>query len=68
MIRRVLRLALLSAAATLPTGCGLVDLGPWGGPAYSLDIDKIGTGQQAITPRNDTSNWNGESTDTRTRR
>jgi hypothetical protein len=68
MIRRVLRLALLSAAATLPMGCGLIDLGPWGGPAYSLDTGKIGTGQQAITPRNDASSWNGEPMDSHTHR
>ena len=51
-----------------PTGCCLVDLGPWGGPAYTLDTSKIGTGQQAITPRDDAQYWNGQPMDNRTHR
>jgi hypothetical protein len=43
-------------------------LGPWGGPAYTLDFDKIGTGLQAISPRNDAFFQDGEPMDYRTRR
>jgi hypothetical protein len=50
-------------------GCRFIDwdLGPWGGPAYRLDSEKIGTGQQAITPRTDASHWNGEAMNVRRR-
>jgi hypothetical protein len=34
------------------SGC-TVPLGPWGGPAYELDVGKIGSGQQAIKPKED---------------
>jgi hypothetical protein len=67
MIRLLLRLALLSTVAILPLGCGSIDFGPWGGPSYTLDTDKIGTGQQTITPRNDASYWNGQPMDYRSR-
>jgi hypothetical protein len=66
MIRLPLRLALLAALAGLLVGCD--DLGPWGGPAYTVDWNKIGTGEQAILPRNDASYWNGEAMDYRSRR
>jgi hypothetical protein len=52
MARPIVRLVLASALALSPLGCSL-PLGPWGGPAYTLDTDKIGTGEPAITPRND---------------
>ena len=60
MIRIALGMILL-----MTTGCSF---GPWGGPAYTLDPGKIGTGQQAITPRNDGFYSNGYSDDYRTRR
>lgn len=48
---------------TCLSGCVSIDLGPWGGPAYTLDTDKIGTGEQAIRPRNDNKYMNGEPMD-----
>lgn len=51
-----------------PAGCRWLDLGPWGGPAYTLDTEKVGTGQQAITPRNDAGYADGQALDCRTRR
>lgn len=54
----------LFLAANL-TGCGC---GPWGGPAYTLDWDKVGTGQQALVLQNDSEYWNGEPLDCRTHR
>jgi hypothetical protein len=50
------------------SGCGSFQLGPWGGPAYDLQFDKVGTGQQAIVPTNDAAYWDGQPMDTRTRR
>jgi len=50
------------------SGCGSFQLGPWGGPAYDLQIDKVGTGEQAIVPTNDAAYWDGQPMDTRTRR
>lgn len=60
-----LRLVIL---ATLIALAGCNTLGPWGGPAYTLDTDKVGTGQSAISLRNDAQFWNGEPMDYRTRR
>ena len=62
----VLRLVAL-AAITL-VGCSSIGLGPWGGPAYDLDVNKIGTGEPAISLRNDGEFWNGQPMDCRTRR
>ena len=44
------------------------ELGPWGGPAYTVDSDKLGTGQQAVELRNDSAYCNGEAMDARKRR
>ena len=68
MMRRVLRIILILAFLSQGTGCPSIDLGPWGGPAYTIDTSLIGTGQQAITPRNDTWYANGEPLDYRKRR
>ncbi len=44
-----------------PTGgCKVDDLGSGGGPGYSLDTSKIGTGRQVITPSDDAQYWNGQ--------
>jgi len=46
-----LRFTLFVVLASCCLGCGSIELGPWGGgPPFTLDCDKIGTGQQAITP------------------
>ena len=50
------------------TGCPSIDLGPWGGAAYTLDTGKIGSGQQAIIPRNDNQYWDGQPMDSHTGR
>ena len=68
MIRMTVQLALWSVVAFLVAGCGEIPLGPWGGPAYTLDTEKIGTGQQAISPRNDALYSNGEPMDRRSKR
>src|SRR5262249_53861059 len=62
-----LRVALLALLTVPQFGCSWLGLplGPWGGPAYMLDGDKVGSGQQAITPTNDAQHWNGESMDAR---
>ena len=65
MRRIAIALFLAFASVTLPTGC---QLGPWGGPAYDVDYGKIGTGEQAITPRNDAFYMNGEPQDYRSNR
>ena len=57
-------LVLISAQA----GCAYLPLGPWGGPAYDLDLGKIGTGEPAIVPRNDPAYLFGEPMDCRTRK
>jgi hypothetical protein len=59
--RLALLMTLLAAA-----GCR-IPVGPWGGPGYELHTDKIGTGEQAIQPRNDSTYWHGERMDQRTR-
>jgi hypothetical protein len=70
MLRTVMQLVVLAPLAALPLGCSTLgfDIGPWGGPAYKLDLDTVGTGEQAIVPRNDYSYANGEPLDYRTRR
>jgi len=66
-MRQATLLLFLGLAAVAMPGCCLVSqLGPWGGPAYDLDYDKIGTGEQAITPTNDPWYMNGEPQDCRT--
>jgi hypothetical protein len=62
MIQPILRIVLLLVIGLLPTGC---NLGPWGGPAYTLDPFQIGSGQQAIVPRNDSWFSSGEQMDYR---
>jgi len=65
MVRRFfgvgLVIALVSAGCSWP-------LGPWGGPAYELDLSKVGTGQEAISLRNDAEYKNGEPMDYKKRR
>jgi hypothetical protein len=68
MTRTVFWAALLLILTATIAGCSSWNLGPWGGPAYTLDTEKIGTGQQAITPRNDAFYQNGEPMDYRSRR
>lgn len=68
MTKAFLRLAMLLICTAPAVGCSSWNLGPWGGPAYTLDTEKIGTGQQAITPRNDAFYQNGEPMDYRSRR
>ncbi len=41
---------------------------PAGGMAYDIDDDKIGSGQQAIVPRNNADYWNGQAMDSRPRK
>ena len=65
MVQVILRLAFLLTIATLPTGC---NIGPWGGPVYTVDPSLIGSGQQAITPRTDSFFANGDPSDNRTHR
>jgi hypothetical protein len=67
MIRAILRLVLLLIGAATLTGCSSWNLGPWGGPAYTLEMDKVGTGQPAVIPRNDAFYQDGESMDCRSR-
>jgi len=52
---------------TAISGCAW-NLGPWGGPAYMLDLNRVGSGEQAIQPRNDDANWHGQPVNLRTRR
>jgi hypothetical protein len=49
-------------------GVLLRSITPWGGPAYDIDDDKIGTGEQAFILRNDPFYWNGEPQDLRSDR
>jgi hypothetical protein len=63
------RWALLILVGLLSSsGCGGFQLGPWGGPAYDLQLDKVGTGGQAIVPTNDAAYCDGQPMDSRTRR
>jgi hypothetical protein len=50
------------------SGCAWIQLGPWGGPAYDLQFDKVGTGEQAIVPTNNAAYCDGQPMDTRTHR
>jgi hypothetical protein len=52
MTKNALRFIVVSVISVCTTGC-TVPLGPWGGPAYDLNVADVGTGKQAITPRND---------------
>jgi hypothetical protein len=66
MCRPVLGLALLLAfVATAIAGAGC-SLGPWGGPGYVFNPGAIGTGEQAIVPRNDSGYVDGMPPDCRT--
>jgi hypothetical protein len=56
-MRRIIAAVLLIGSLS---GCGVFNLGPWGGPAYEMDTDKLGTGQQTIVPRTDATYYNGE--------
>jgi hypothetical protein len=60
------RLSILLTLASVSAGCSSIDLGPWGGPAYTLHTDQIGSGRNAILPRNDAQFSNGEPVDYRT--
>jgi hypothetical protein len=68
MARSVVQLA---AAAYLfivmGAGCAAIGLGPDRGPKYDLNLGKIGTGEQAITPTNNNEFWNGMPMDARTK-
>ena len=57
-------LLLLSSLA----GCCSIDLGFLGASGYTFDTGKIGSGQQAINPSNDSPYWNGQPMDDRARR
>jgi hypothetical protein len=63
MHRTLIRLAALAALAAC--GCSLPATG---GRAYDIDASKIGTGEQAVVPRNDSQFWNGQQMDTRSPR
>jgi hypothetical protein len=54
------RLSVLLTLASVSAGCSSIDFAPWGGPAYTLHTDQIGSGRTAITPRNDAQYSNGE--------
>lgn len=56
---RLVLLGVVLACATL--GCA-------GAPGYSVDLNKVGTGEQAIEPRNDAQYWDGTPMDQRTRK
>jgi len=62
-----MRRSVLYSLILMIAGCAEFDLGPWGGPAYTFDSDKLNSGQPAITPRNDNGYWNGEAVDNRRR-
>lgn len=73
MLRNLFRLAV---AVNVITACGCQSLTtevartvigqtPAGGMAYDIDDDKIGTGQQAIVPRNNADYWNGQAMESR---
>jgi hypothetical protein len=66
MIGQFRRLYVSAILAGLASGCCSCDFPSWGGPALSLDSSKIGTGQQAIAPRNDAEYANGEPMNLRT--
>lgn len=55
---------ILALAIALSAGCSW-DLPSFGGVGYQLNTDRIGTGQPAITPRNDHQFWDGEAMDNR---
>ena len=59
MRRNVLRLLALVVVAG---GCSLPTTG---GMAYDIDASKVGTGQQAVVPRNDGGYWDGRPMDNR---
>lgn len=61
---RVVRLFGVIIASVAAAGCAL-PLGPWGGPAYELNVGDIGAGKQAITPRNDSDYQNGDAVNAR---
>jgi hypothetical protein len=67
MGRLALRLVLFLVPITLASGCS-IPTGPQNGYQCTLYTGSIGTGEQAITPRNDESYSNGEPMDHRTRR
>jgi hypothetical protein len=52
---------LLVALLLLTAVAGCETLGTRTGVEYGLDLDKIGTGQQAIVPINDYTRWDGPS-------
>ena len=66
MLKPLLLAFLLLALPVAGSGCS-INLGPWGGPAYTLDLDRIGTGEPAINLRNDESYQDGQPTGYRSR-
>jgi hypothetical protein len=54
-------LARLFALLVIAVAAGCETLGKRTGVEYTLDLDKIGTGEQAIVPLNDYTQWNGPS-------
>lgn len=68
MSANVVKFVLFLVIVTMLTGCGIIGLPPWGGSAYGVDLGKIGTGEQAVTPRNDPWHSGGMPMDMRTRR
>jgi hypothetical protein len=68
MIRASLRLAAFLILAGSSGGCALIDLGPWGGPAYTLDTGRLGSGEPALELRNDSEYIHGQPVDARRNR
>ena len=67
MLKSLLLALLLLALPVAGVGCSF-NLGPWGGPAYTLDLDRVGTGEEAINLRNDAYYQDGQPTGYRARR
>ena len=66
-IRHCILILCVALATVTLTGCGLfnIHLPAVNGPGYTIDGDAVGTGRQAIHPRNDNRYWNGEPMDLR---
>ena len=63
----ILRLTVMIAFVMAFAGCRCLNfgVGPRRVPAYTVDMEKVGSGEQAIIPRNNASFWNGEPMDLR---
>jgi hypothetical protein len=66
MVRGVVRLAAVAQLFIL-LGYGCDTIGLDRGPKYDVDWSKFGTGEQAITPTNDSRYVNGMPLDARTK-